>query len=77
VIIRMTFNHRPPAQKAALFETVADRLVTTVGMRREDVLMTILETAAENWWATGRTIDPETGFDTRMSPEAMAAGRVD
>src|SRR5262249_20570010 len=77
VIIRMTFNHRPPAQKAALFETVADRLVTTVGMRREDVLLTILETAAENWWATGRTIDPETGFDSRMSPEAMAAGRVD
>src|SRR5262245_17964309 len=27
VIIRMTFNHRPPAQKAELFEAVADRLV--------------------------------------------------
>lgn len=77
VLIRMTFNHRPPAQKAELFEAVADRLVEAVGMRREDVLLTVLETAAENWWAQGRTIDPETGFDTRMSHEAMAAGRVD
>ncbi|MEU1409153.1 tautomerase family protein [Streptomyces sp. NPDC005728] len=76
VIIRMTFNHRPPAQKTALFEAVADRLAATTGMRREDVLMTVLETAAENWWAQGRTIDPETGFDTRMSPEAMQAGRI-
>ncbi|RPK41660.1 4-oxalocrotonate tautomerase [Streptomyces sp. ADI92-24] len=76
VIIRMTFNHRPPAQKTALFEAIADRLVATTGMRREDVLLTVLETAAENWWAQGRSIDPETGFDTRMSPEAVRAGRV-
>lgn len=77
VIIRMTFNRRPPAQKAALFEAVADRVVADTGMRREDILMSILETASENWWVYGRTVDPETGFDTRMSPEAMAAGRVD
>ncbi|MFI9363402.1 tautomerase family protein [Kitasatospora sp. NPDC053057] len=76
VIIRMTFNRRPPAQKAALFEAVADRLAATTGLRRQDILMTVLETAAENWWVEGRTIDPETGFDTRMSPEAMRAGRV-
>jgi phenylpyruvate tautomerase PptA (4-oxalocrotonate tautomerase family) len=77
VLVRMTFNHRPAAQKNALCAAVADRVVAAVGVRREDVLLTILETAAENWWAQGRTIDPETGFDTRMSPEAMAAGRVD
>jgi 4-oxalocrotonate tautomerase len=77
VIIRMAFNHRPPEQKAALIEAIADRLVDTVGIRRQDILMTILETAAENWWAHGRTIDPETGFDTRMTEDAMAAGRVD
>lgn len=76
VIIRMTFNHRPPAQKAALCEAVADRVTAATGMRREDVLMTVLETAAENWWVEGRTVDPETGFDSRMSPEAMEAGRV-
>ncbi|MFI6950432.1 tautomerase family protein [Streptomyces sp. NPDC050422] len=76
VFIRMTFNHRPPAQKAALFEAIADRVTSATGMRREDVLMTVLETAAENWWVQGRIIDPETGFDTRMSPEAVRAGRV-
>ncbi|WP_269855996.1 tautomerase family protein [Streptomyces sp. RPT161] len=76
VIIRMTFNHRPAGQKAALFEAVADHLVAAPGMRREDVLLTVLETAAENWWAQGRLIDPESGFDVRMSPEAMQAGRI-
>ncbi|MFG2600239.1 tautomerase family protein [Streptomyces sp. NPDC048462] len=76
VIIRMTFNHRPPAQKTALFEAVADRITATTGMRRADVLMTVLETASENWWVHGRTTDPDTGFDTRMSPEAMRAGRI-
>ncbi len=76
VLIQMTFNHRPPAQKTALFESVADHLVDSPGIRREDVLMMIMETAAENWWAQGRVIDPATGFDARMTPEAAQAGRV-
>ncbi|WP_433207399.1 tautomerase family protein [Nocardia sp. CA-107356] len=76
VIIRMTFNVRPAEQKKALFTTIADRLVENPGLRRDDILMTILETAAENWWSTARTIDPETGFDTRMSPEAVRAGTI-
>lgn len=76
VIIRMTFNQRPAAQKAALFEAVADHVTAATGTRREDVLMTVLETASENWWVYGRTIDPETGFDARMSREAVQAGRV-
>lgn len=37
---------------------------------------TVLESAAESWWVQGRIIDPATGFDTRMSPEAERTGRV-
>ena len=69
VFIQMFFNNRSPEMKAKLFETIADNLVRDAGMRREDVLQTICETANENWWAMGRTIDEETGLDSRMSKE--------
>jgi phenylpyruvate tautomerase PptA (4-oxalocrotonate tautomerase family) len=66
VFIQMSFNPRPPAQKEALFASVAERLVESPGVRREDIFMMILETAAENWWAHAREVDAETGFDARM-----------
>ena len=72
VFIQMFFNHRPAEMKAKLFETIADNLVRDAGMRREDVLQTICETATENWWAMGRTIDGETGLDSRMAKAAAA-----
>jgi len=72
VFIQMFFNHRPAEMKAKLFETIADNLVRDAGMRREDVLQTICETATENWWAMGRTIDKETGLDSRMAKPAGA-----
>ena len=30
-------------------------------------MMMIHETPTGNWWAFARTINPETGFDSRMS----------
>ena len=33
----------------------------------EDILMTIIETARENWWAAGRVVNPATGYDERMN----------
>ena len=72
VFIQMFFNHRPDEMKARLFETIADNLVRDAGMRREDVLQTICETANANWWAVGRTIDEETGLDSRMSKRETA-----
>jgi phenylpyruvate tautomerase PptA (4-oxalocrotonate tautomerase family) len=66
ILVSMEFNHRSPELKAKLFETVADNVVEAVGLRREDVMMNIIEVARENWWAHGRSINPETGFDSRM-----------
>ena len=45
---------------------VADEATARAGVRRQDLLMAITEGPAENWWAHGRTVDPVTGFDTRM-----------
>ena len=67
VFVQLFFNHRPAALKAALFNAIADNLVREPGLRRQDVLMSICETTFENWWAEGRTVNPQTGTDARMS----------
>ncbi|WP_399094436.1 tautomerase family protein [Streptomyces sp. BBFR2] len=65
--VQMFFNPRPPEVKAALFAAVRDRLRDTAGVPEEDLFLCVVETAAENWWAAGRTVDPATGYDVRMS----------
>lgn len=66
LMIRLSFNARPAAVKQRLFETIADNLVKSPGLRREDIGMSIIETAFENWWAHARAVDPDTGTDSRM-----------
>ncbi len=67
VYIHFFFNTRPPEVKAAFFEAVVQEVTSRSGLRREDLIMAITEVPAENWWAYGRTVDPKTGFDSRMA----------
>jgi 4-oxalocrotonate tautomerase len=66
LMIRLSFNARPAAVKQRLFEAIADNLVASPGLRREDMGMSIVETAFENWWAHGRKVDKDTGTDSRI-----------
>ncbi|MEU4656513.1 tautomerase family protein [Streptomyces sp. NPDC023723] len=68
MFVQFCFNQRPAEQKAALFAAVVENLRHSPGVPAEDLLMTVLETARENWWAAGRTVDPATGYDERMTP---------
>ena len=74
VFIQMFFNARPPELKKALFEAIADRLVQSPGLRRDDVLQMVVEPAPENWWATGRQVNPATGFAARGETQPPEAG---
>ncbi|MHC9420159.1 tautomerase family protein [Sphingomonas citri] len=67
IFIHFFFNTRPREMKERFFEAVADEVTRRSGLRREDLLMSITEVPWENWWAYGRTVDPTTGFDTRMT----------
>jgi len=50
VIIQITWNEgRTTAQKQALYKAIADGLHATVGLRREDVLINLIEVKKENW----------------------------
>lgn len=66
IFISMSFNHRSAELKARLFENVATKVVRATGTRIEDIMMNIVEIASENWWAYGRAVNAETGFDARM-----------
>jgi 4-oxalocrotonate tautomerase len=50
VIIQITCNEgRTLEQKKALFAMIADRLVAKPGLRREDVVVSVVEVKKENW----------------------------
>jgi 4-oxalocrotonate tautomerase len=50
VIIQIACNNtRTVAQKKAFYKAVVDKLVAEPGLRPEDVLINLLETAKENW----------------------------
>ena len=66
IFIQFFWNARAAVVKNIIFETIADKLVATPGLRREDIIMNITECAPENWWCDGREIDPMTGNDSRF-----------
>lgn len=50
VMIQITWNTgRTTAQKQALYRAIADGLHEAVGLRREDVLINVVEVHKENW----------------------------
>lgn len=50
VIIQITLNHgRTLEQKRAFYRRVADDLHAALGVRREDVIISLVEVAKENW----------------------------
>ncbi|MBS2962923.1 tautomerase family protein [Actinocrinis puniceicyclus] len=65
--VTLSFNIRTAETKSALFESLVKHLQEIARVPREDVAFRILETARENWWAAGRTVDPNTGYDKRMT----------
>lgn len=65
--ITLSFNNRTADTKKALFESLVRHLQQEAGVPPEDLVFRIVETARENWWAAGRAIDPNTGYDQRMT----------
>jgi 4-oxalocrotonate tautomerase len=50
VFIQITLNAgRTLEQKRALYRTIADKLAAGPGLRREDVLISLVEVPKENW----------------------------
>jgi phenylpyruvate tautomerase PptA (4-oxalocrotonate tautomerase family) len=66
LFITLSFNEKSPEQKNALYAALVRRLEERAGVRSDEVLLRVIETARENWWGDGRIVNPETGYDERM-----------
>jgi 4-oxalocrotonate tautomerase len=50
IVIQITLNTgRTPEMKRALYRAIADKLATDPGLRKEDVLVSLVEVPKENW----------------------------
>ena len=49
VMIQITLNQRPQAMKLAIYKTIAERLAKNPGVRPEDVLISLVPVAPEDW----------------------------
>ena len=49
VMIQIVLNQRPTNVKLALYKAIADRLASDPGVRREDVLISLVPVAPEDW----------------------------
>ncbi len=67
VFIDMSWNRRTPELKYRLYEKIADNLEASPGLSRSDMMIVVKETAPENWWVHGRSIDADSGLDTRIT----------
>lgn len=73
VMVHIYFTQRTPEMKQRLFETIVANLGLGPGVRKEDIYISVVEPAPENWWIFGGEVDPETGFDVRMADAAKRA----
>jgi 4-oxalocrotonate tautomerase len=49
VMIQIVLNQRPTNVKLALYKAIAERLASDPGVRREDVLISLVPVAPEDW----------------------------
>lgn len=67
VFIQLCFNERSEPVKQALFAAIVANLGERAGLGEDDIAMVVVETGRSNWWASGRVVNPETGYDERMT----------
>lgn len=67
MFIQLHFNERSDEVKAQLFAAIVDNLRERAGLSEDDIAMVVIETGRANWWASGRVVNPATGYDERMT----------
>ncbi|OIK24701.1 tautomerase family protein [Streptomyces malaysiense] len=75
VFIQLYFGRRPEETLKALYRTLVANLVEGVGLETRDIYLNVVESPSANWWADGRILDPDTGFDTRIAADKVPTER--
>lgn len=71
VFIQPYFGPRPEETIRALFAAMVDNLQRLAGLETRDIYLNVVESPSANWWADGRVLDPETGFDERIASDKV------
>lgn len=71
IFIQSYFGKRPEEQLQALYRALVANLLERAGLESRDIYINIVESPSANWWADGRMIDPNTGFDERIAADKL------
>lgn len=66
VFIQFYFAQRPADVLQELYRSMVGNLQELAGLEARDIYLNLVPSPSENWWADGRVLNPETGFDDRM-----------
>lgn len=71
VFIQFYFGPRPVDVINALFTSVVGYLTDLTELETRDIFLNVVPSRSEYWWADGRVLDPETGFDARIARDKV------
>ena len=74
IFIQPYFGPRPEETLKALYAALVDNLQRLAGLETRDVYINVVESPSANWWADGRVLDPNTGFDKRIAADKIPSG---
>jgi phenylpyruvate tautomerase PptA (4-oxalocrotonate tautomerase family) len=73
VFIQFYFAQRPAEKLRQLWASVVANLGELTDLEPRDIYLNLVPSASENWWADGRVLDTQTGYDARMDQSQIPA----
>lgn len=71
IFIQTYFGKRPDDTLQALYKALVTHLGEKAGLETRDIYINVVESSSANWWADGRKLDPNTGFDERIAADKV------
>jgi hypothetical protein len=75
VFIQYYFAQRPVETLNQLYRATVQNLQEMTDLEPRDIYINVVPSPSENWWAAGRLLDPDTGFDARMNADVLPGSR--
>jgi phenylpyruvate tautomerase PptA (4-oxalocrotonate tautomerase family) len=71
IFVQLYFAPRPATVLKELFATLVANLTRGTGLEPRDIYLNVIESPSANWWADGRVLNQETGFDERIAADKV------
>lgn len=71
ICVQLYFAHRSEAVLNELFAALVANLTRGTGLETRDIYLNVIESASANWWAEGRVLNQQTGFDERIAADKV------